>query len=337
MTFDQIIEDLRQKIYRPFYLLFGEEPYFIDVITDHIQDNVLTDLEKEFNLSLVYGRETDMGYVVDLAKRYPMMANYHVVIVREGQDMERVTDKLEQLQAYLEHIVPTTILVFCYKYKKIDKRTSLARMAEKSGVLFESKRLYDSELPVWITTQVARRGYAIEPDAARLLSEYLGSDLGKIINELDKLRINLPAGGRITLEAIERNIGISKDYNVFELQKALGRKDVFSANRIIGHFAANPKENHPIMVTAVLFSFFSKLLIFHQLDRTRPRNELAAKLSVNPFFIRDYEDAARNYSSRQVVRVIGLLREYDLRAKGVGNVSDDEGEILKEMVFRILH
>lgn len=333
MTFDQIISELRNKIYRPFYLLYGEEPYFIDVITGEIQENVLAEEEKDFNLSVVYGRDTDVKTVLDLARRHPMMANYHVVIVREAQEM----DKLEELQPYFERFLSTTILVIAYKYGKIDRRKSFVKAAEKSGIVFESKRIYDNELPGWITEHVRSTGYTITPDGAELLAEYLGSDLAKVMNELEKLTINLPAGSRISPDVIEKYIGISKEYNVFELQKALGRRDIMAANRIVNYFAANPKDNSPIMVTAVLFNWFSKLLIFHQLHRDIDRKALAAELSINPFFLKDFEEAARNLSLARVHKIISILREYDLKAKGVDNVTTSEGGLLKELIFKMLH
>ena len=333
MNFEQIIENLEKKIYHPVYVLYGEEPYFIDVITDHIQDNVLTDVEKEFNLTVLYGRDTSVAAVQEYARRVPMMANYHVVVVREAQDL----DNIEKLESLFKYDLSTTILVIAFKYKKIDKRKTFAKAVASKGVLFESRRIYDNQVPGWISAQVVKSGYSIAPNACELLAEYLGADLEKIRNELEKLTINIPAGSRITEEIIERNIGISKEYNIFELQRALGRKDVVGANRIILNFAANPRQNPLILVITVLFNYFSKLLVYHQLDHSRPRNEQASVLSVNPVFLRDYEEAARNYSQKQVRKTISILREFDLRSKGYGSNNAEEGELLKEMVYKILH
>lgn len=333
MTFDQIITELRNKIYRPFYLLYGEEPYFIDVITDEIQDNVLDESEKDFNLSVVYGRDTDVMAVLDLARRHPMMANYHVVIVREAQDL----DKPEELQPYFERFLPTTILVIAYKYGKLDRRKAFVKAAEKNGAVFESKKIYDNELPGWISEHVRTNGFTISPDAAELLAEYLGADLAKVMNELGKLTINLPTDTRISPAIIEKYIGISKEYNVFELQKALGRRDIMAANRIVNYFGDNPKDNSPVMVTAVLYGWFSKLLIYHQLHDTLDRKALAAELSINPFFLKDYEEAARNISVNRIHKIMGILRDYDLKAKGAGNVTTSEGGLLKEMIYKMLH
>ncbi len=332
MTFEQIIGDINRKIYHPVYLLHGEEPYFIDAITDLIESSVLTDPEKEFNQTVVYGRDVSVGNLIDMARRFPMMANYQVVIVREAQDLE----KLDNLQPYVEKPQPSTILVLAHKYKKIDQRKGLARAVEKHGVLFASAKIYEDKVPGWITSRLGSRGYKIRPEACQLLAEYLGNDLGRITNELEKLIINLPEGSAIDSSIIERNIGISKDYNIFELQNALGARDVLKANRIVNHFAANPKQNPAVVVLTVLFGYFMKLMIYHQLQ-DKSRNNAASALGVSPFFIKDYAQGAQNYSFKKLRAIIGLIREYDLRAKGVNNASTGEGELLRELVWKILH
>lgn len=333
MTFEQITADINRKIYHPVYLLHGEEPYFIDAITDLIEKTVLTETEREFNQTIVYGRDIEIGSIIDMARRFPMMANYQVVIVKEAQELEK---KIEDLQIYIDKIQPSTILVLAYKYKKFDKRKTLAKSIEKKGVLFESAKLYDNQVPGWINEQIKAKGFAIRPEATQMLAEYLGTDLSRISNEIEKLLINLPAGSTIDGTIIERNIGISKDYNVFELQNALGTKDIKKANRIINYFAANTKQNPTIMVVTVLFGFFMKLMIYHQLT-DKSRNNAASALSVNPFFVKDYITAAENYSFRKLRAIIGLLREYDLRLKGINNGSTDESELLRELIFKILH
>jgi DNA polymerase-3 subunit delta len=332
MTFEEIAGDIKRKIYRPVYLLHGEEPYFIDAITDLIEASVLTESEKEFNQTVIYGRDTNPGNIIDMARRFPMMANYQVVIVREAQDI----DKIEELQPYVEKPQPSTILVIAYKYKKIDQRKGFAKSAAKAGVVFESPKFYDNKIPGWINSQVSAKGYSIRPEACQLLAEYLGSDLGRIINELEKLVISLPAGGMIDSALIEKNIGISKDYNIFELQNALGTRDVAKANRIINYFAANTRQNPMIVVLTVLFGFFMKLMIYHQLDDKSQKNAAAA-LSVHPFFVKDYVQASENYPFRRIRVIIGLLREYDLRLKGVNNGSTEESELLRELIYKILH
>jgi DNA polymerase-3 subunit delta len=332
MTFEQITGDIKRKIYHPVYLLHGEEPYFIDAISDLIEETVLTDTEKEFNQTVIYGRDTDPGRIIDMARRFPMMANYQVVIVKEAQDI----DKIENLQPYMDKPQPSTILVIAYKYKKVDQRKGFAKSVAKAGVVFESSRLYDNKIPAWINGQVSLKGYSIRPDACQLLAEYLGTDLGRIVNELEKLVINLPKEKPIDTALIERNIGISKDYNIFELQNALGSRDITRANRIVNHFAANTKQNPMIVVLTVLFGYFMKIMIYHQLKDKSDKNAASA-LSVNPYFIKDYVIAARNYPFQRIRAIIALLREYDLRLKGVNNGSTEEGELMKELVYKILH
>jgi len=332
MTFEEITGDIKRKIYHPVYLLHGEEPYFIDAITDLIESTVLTDSEKEFNQTVIYGRDSDPGKIIDLAKRFPMMANYQVVIVKEAQDI----DKIENLQPYMEKPTPTTILVLAHKYKKIDSRKSFAKSIDKAGVLFESSRIYENKVPAWINSQVQSQGYSIRPEACQMLAEYLGNDLSRISNELEKLVINLPEGTAIDSALIERNIGISKDYNIFELQNALGSRDVTKANRIINYFASNTKQNPTIVVVTVLFGFFMKLMIYHQLKDKSPKSAASA-LGVNPYFVKDYALAAQNYPFKKLRVIIGLLREYDLRLKGVNNGATDESELLRELIFKILH
>jgi len=332
MKFEQILADLKNKIYHPVYFLYGEEPYFIDFICDHIEQNVLNEAEREFDQTVYYGRDVTPGIIIDTARRYPMMSGYQVVIVREAQE----TGRIEDLQPYVEKPLRSTILVLAYKYQKIDKRKSFAKSIEKNGVLFESAKLYDNQVPAWINTQINSRGFKISPKPCSLLAEYLGADLGRIMNEIEKLVINLPEGQTITEEIIERNIGISKEYNVFELQSSLGNRDILKANRIISYFAANPKQNPAVVVLTVLFNFFVKLMIYHQL-KDKSRNNVASVLSVSPFFVKDYSEAAGNYSQKKLREIIGLLREYDLRIKGVNNASTEGNELLKELVFKILH
>ncbi len=332
MTFDQILSDLKKKIYYPVYLLFGEEPYYIDEITAYIENHVLTDTEKEFNQSIIYGRDTDVPSIIDYAKRYPMMSNFQVVIVREAQDVE----KIELLQPYIENPLKSTLLVLACKYMKVDRRKSFAKAIDKNGVLYESSRIYENKIPDWITNRLSGMGYTITTKATILLAEYLGNDLNKIKNELGKLIINLEKGAGITEDTVEKNIGISKDFNIFELHNALGKKNVYKANMIVNHFAANPKQ-YPLAVTlTMLYGFFLKLMIYHQLP-DKSSNSVASALSIHPYFIKDYSVAANNYTSRKIHRVISYLRDYDLRLKGVNNYSTTEGELLKELVYKIIH
>lgn len=332
MDFKQIINDLKNKIYYPVYFLTGEEPYYIDEISDYIEENVLTDIEKEFNQTVIYGRETEIRSIISYAKRYPMMANYQVVIVKEAQDIQNIEDLL----SYLENPLDSTLLVINYKYKKVDKRKSFFKQIGKKGVLFESKKLYDNQVAGWINNYVREKGYDITPKASAMLTEFLGTGLSKVVNEISKLILNVPEKATINDELVERNIGISKDYNIFELQNAIGSRNILKANRIANYFAANPKDNSLIKTITMLFGYFSRLLIYHQL-KDKSRNSVASALSVIPFFVKDYQAAARNYNYQKLTRIISYLKEYDLKSKGVDNVSTSDGELLKELLYKILH
>lgn len=332
MKFDEILTNLRKKVYQPVYFLMGDETYFIDEICDYIANNVLDESEKEFNQSILYGKDTDVATIISEAKRFPLMGTHSVVIVKEAQHIR----KIEDLEIYLDQPQPSTILVICYKYKTLDKRKKFTKELSKKAILFESKKLYDNQIPDWIQSYLSKRNYSIHPKAAYLLSEYLGSDLGKITNELDKLMLIIEKGREITSEIIERNIGISKDFNNFELNNALGKRDVLKSNLIAKHFAANPKDNPLVVTIGVLFGFFQKTLLYHTL-KDKSKNNVASTLKINPFFVRDYELAARNYPKGKLVKIISYLREYDLKSKGVNNSSVSEGELLKELLYKILH
>jgi DNA polymerase-3 subunit delta len=332
MKFEQSQSDLKNKIYYPVYFLAGEESYYIDVLSDIIEKNVLSESERDFNQTIVYGRDTSPLDIVSLAKRYPMMANHQVVIVKEAQDVQ----KIEDLEAYMANPMESTVLVLNYKYKKVDKRKSFFKKIEKSGVLFESKKIYDNQIPAWINNYVQNSGYSITPKATFMLAEFLGSDLGKIVNEINKLILNIPGKTEINDDQIEKNIGISKDFNIFELQNAIGSRDIIKANRIAIYFAANPKENPLVKTITVLFGFFSKLLIYHQL-KDKSKNNVASALSIHSYFVKDFQVAARKYNMGKLTFIIGLLREYDLKSKGVNNISTTDGELLKEFLFKILH
>lgn len=332
MKFEQILTDIENKIYRPIYLLSGEESYFIDRIADEIEENVLSETEKEFNQTILYGRDVDAPTIVSYAKRFPMMSNYQVIIVKEAQDIRDIED----LADYAENPLESTVLVICYKYKKIDKRKQLAKRVQKKGVYFESPRIYDNKVPEWIMSNLKAKGYTITPKASSMMAEFLGTSLSKIANEIGKLCINVPEGTEIKDIHIEENIGISKDYNVFELQKAIGSRDVMKANKIVNYFAANQKDNPMAKVVAILYMYFSKIMMYHQI-KDRSRNNVASILSVSPFFVGDYQTAAGNYNLRKLMQIIGLLREYDMKAKGVGSASPDDGALMKELIFKIMH
>ncbi len=334
MSFEQIISDLKNKIYKPIYFLSGEEAYFIDLITKYIHDNVLTDAEKSFNQTVLYGKDTEIATVINTAKRFPMMANYQVVIVKEAQNINNIDDLIHYANAPLK----STILVINYKYKPLDKRKKLYKAIQENGILFESKKLYDNEVPAWINAYLKNRNRTIDPSAGMLLNEYLGNDLSKIANELDKLIITLPEREfNITTSHIERNIGISKDYNNFELHKALTQRNVLKANRIVNYFTHNQKDNPFTMTIATLYHFYSKVLTYHFIKNKSDKKNVAVSLKVNPYFVGDYEKAAKQYNPKKTVEIISLLREYDLKSKGSNNVSTSDGELLKELVYKILH
>ena len=329
----QIITDIKNRNFKPIYFLMGEEPYYIDNISKYIESQVLTEEEKGFNQMVLYGRDVSIEDVVGHAKRYPMMSEYQVVIVKEAQDLSR---HIEKLVDYAENPQPTTILVFNYKYKTIDKRKKLYKTLKKSGVIFEGKKLYDNQVGDWIRRVLSGQNYTISPKAAQMLAEFLGTDLSKISNELEKLKIILPEGTQITPEHIEQNIGISKDYNNFELQKAVGARDFVKANQIIKYFGENPKDNPMVVTVSLLYSFFSKLLHLHGLSDKSPRSVTAA-LKINPYFANEYIAAARNYPMKQVSSVIATLREFDVKSKGVGSNAVKQGDLLKEMMVKIMN
>jgi len=329
----KIVNEIKQGNIKPIYFLMGEEPYYIDKLTEYIENNILTEEEKGFNLMVLYGKDVSIEDVISNAKRYPMMADRQVVIVKEAQELSRTIEKLE---SYAENPQPTTVLVFAYKYKTLDKRKKVTKLLDKAGVVFESKKLYENQVGDWIKRVLAGKNYGIEPKAAAMLVEFLGNDLGKISNELDKLAIILPAGSTITPKLIEDNIGISKDYNVFELRKAIGEKNQLKAYKIADYFANNPKDNPLVMTVGLVFGFFSQLLQYHGLKDKNPAN-VAKKLKVNPFFVKDYDIALRNYPMRKVSAIVGSLRDIDVKSKGVGANAVSQADLLREMLYKIFN
>lgn len=332
-TFEEIMSDLKNRIYKPVYFLAGEEPYYIDLITDYIVDKVLPEDEKSFNQMVLYGEDTSVAAISETARRFPMMSNHQVVIVKEAQTLK----KIEDLSWYVEKPLTSTILVLNYKYKTLDKRTKLYKLIESNAVYFESNRLRDYQVPAWIEKYLMVKGVKTDPNASAMLTEYLGTDLHKIVNELTKLLITLPEGKQvITTDLIEKNIGISKDFNNFELQKAIGERNIYRANMIARYFANNPRDNPINLTIASLFSFFSKLLTYQYLT-DKSKNNVAAMLRINPFFVRDYETAVSKYDARKTVNIISLLRTYDMKSKGYGDLSSAPGDLLKELIYKIMH
>lgn len=332
MTFQTIMKDLKNKIFKPIYFLHGEEPYYIDEITNYIMKNVLSDSEKSFNQIVMYGKDTDVSIIDNTARRFPMMANHQVIVVKEAQNLK----KIEDLQYYASNPLKSTILVINHKYKTLDKRKKLYKEVEKNGVIFESKKLYENQVPDWITNYLKSKNRFIDPVSSLLLTDFLGTNLGKIVNELEKLIITVPENEKITPKHIEENIGISKDFNNFELQNALIKKDIVKANRIVNYFSKNPKDNPFVLTITSLYYFFVKVLSVHYIKNPDQR-AVAAELKVNPYFVKDYIEASKKYNLRKVVEIISYLREYDLKSKGYGAVSVSHGELLKELIFKILH
>jgi DNA polymerase-3 subunit delta len=310
----------------------GEESYYIDRISDYIEKNVLTEEERGFNQMVLYGRDVTVDEIISQAKRFPMMAEKTVIIVKEAQDLSRT---IEKLVSYVENIQPTTVLVINYKYKTLDKRKKLNKIASKIGVVFESKKLYENQVADWIRKVLNGKNYQMEPKASQMLVEFLGTDLSKISNELDKLILILPAGTIITPEHIEENIGISKDFNNFELRKSVGNRNIVKANQIINYFSNNPKNNPTVMTVSLLNSYFTQLLMYHGLE-DKSKGNVARNLGVSPYFVDDYVSASRNYPMRKVSQVIGFLREADVKSKGVG-ASISQNDLLKELLFKIMH
>ena len=330
---NQIVADIRDGNLKPIYFLMGEEPYYIDKISNYIEDHVLDESEKGFNQVVMYGRDVSVEEIIASAKRFPMMAERQVLIVKEAQDLSRT---IEKLVPYIENPQPTTVLVLNYKYKKIDKRKKLYKATAKTGLIFESKPLYENQVADWIRRVLGGKKYQAEPKAAQMLVEFLGTNLSKISNELDKLMSIVPQGTIITPDHIEQHIGISKDFNNFELRKAIGEKNILKANRIIHYFAQNPRHNPLVMTISLLNSFFTQLLIFHGL-KNKSREHVAKALGIRPYFVNDYSTAARYYPMKKVAQIIHLLRDADMKSKGVNANNQSQSDILKELLFKIMH
>jgi len=332
-SYEQILTDLRKKVYSPVYFLMGEEPYYIDVLSDFIQNNVLNETEKEFDQTILYGKDVDINVVINAAKRYPMMGTHQVLIVKEAQ----LIKDWDNLVHYLSKPLKSTILVFCYKYGTPDKRKKWVLELNKVATVYESSKLRDYEVGSWISKYCKSKNVAIDEKAAAMLSDFLGTDLSKLVHELEKLVLTKPAGMQsITPELVEKNIGISKDFNVFELQAALINRDVLKANRIIHYFSENKKANPMVLVLAQLFKFFSELMLYHYLP-DKSQGAVASELKINPYFVKDYQKASQVFGAWKTMNIISFIRDTDSRYKGIDNPSTDEGDLLTELIFKILH
>ncbi|EKT4499704.1 DNA polymerase III subunit delta [Flavobacterium psychrophilum] len=329
----KIINDIKAGNIKPIYFLMGEEPYYIDKLSEYIEKNILQEHERDFNQTVLYGRDVTIEDVVSNAKRYPMMADRQVVIVKEAQDLIRTIDKLE---SYAENPQPTTVLVICYKYKALDKRKKITKILAQKGVVYESKKLYENQVGEWLKRVLSGKKLNIEPKASAMLVDFLGTDLSKIANELDKLAIILPQGSTITPAIIEENIGFSKDFNIFEFRKAIGERNQLKSYKIADHFAQNPKDNPMVVTTSLVFSFFIQLLKYHGLKDKNPKT-VAPILGVSPFFLKDYDIALRNYPMKKVSQIVASLRDIDVKSKGVGANALPQSDLLKEMLVKIFN
>lgn len=331
-TYQTILRDLHQGNFAPVYLFDGDEPFFIDQLTDYIEEHALDEAGKAFDQVVLYGRDVDGMTVADEIKRYPMMGERRVVIVKEAQQLQKV----EALEEYVKQPLESNILVLAYKYKKMDGKKAVTKYIRKNHVYMLSKRLYENQIPDWIDNHLRTLGYHINLKAAALLAEFVGNDLSRLNNELQKLMLVIPPSSNITPDEIERNIGVSKEFNNFELLNALAHKDVLKANRIIKYFGDSPKDHPPVVMTSVLFGYFSKLMLIHTLSDKSSRN-IASVLRINPFFAKDYLAGIKSYNLNKLTRIIGYLREFDLRIKGVDNVNTSHYDLMRELVFKILH
>ncbi|MDR2951329.1 MAG: DNA polymerase III subunit delta [Prevotella sp.] len=334
MTFEQIKADIKARKYKPVYLLMGDEPYYIDELTEMLTSYVLPEEERDFNQNILYGMETDVRTVITLARSYPMMSDYQLIVIKEAQNLS----KIEELEIYVKNPLNTTILVLNYKNGSLDKRKKLYAEIDKQGVIMESKKIPDYKIPAFISSYIQSKNLSIDQKSAQMLSDYLGNDLSKITNEVAKLLIAIPPNQRqITAELIEENIGISKDFNNFELLNAIINKNIFKVNQIADYFEKNPKNNPMIMTMSILFNFFSNLMICYW-AKNKTEQGIATELGFrNPYQAKDYVVALKNYNAFKCMEIISLLRTYDAKSKGVDNTSTRDGELLKELLYKITH
>ena len=329
-----ILKNIKNKELLPIYFFHGEEPYFIDVAVKSFENDVLTEDEKAFNQTVVYGKDTNFSEVLSLARQFPMMGDKQVIILKEAQEIKMTENETKALLQYAENPVESTLLVISYKYKKVDARKAFAKALSKGKMLFHSEKMKDYDVPKWIDQELRTLGLKAKPNIPVLLSQYLGTDLSRINNELQKLKMILKSDENLDEKAIEKHIGISKDFNVFELIKALGKKDEVNSFKI-AHYMGKSKATSLIMAMGNLYNFFSNLIIFHTMKGDSPQNQ-ASVMGVNPYFLKEYAEAARFYNLKHCTRCISILREMDLKSKGLGAINMTDGELLREMVFKIL-
>jgi DNA polymerase-3 subunit delta len=331
MTPEKIISDLKKNIYKPIYWLEGEETFFIDKIINFAEHDILSESEAGFNLTVFYGKDADWTAVINACRRYPMFAEKQVVLLKEAQEMKGI----EKLESYIEKPLLSTILVVAYKNKKVDGRTKLAKIIKDKGVLLTTKKLYDNELPDWTQQLVKSKGFSITGKALFLLIDHIGNDLSRLNNEIDKLALNLGERKNITEDDIETYVGVSKEFNVFELQYAIATRDLYKAIRIVQYFESNPKAAPLPLIFPSLYNFFSKVLMVYSVP-AKDEKSLAAAIGIHAFFAKDYLQAAKIYRQQQVENIILLLLEYNLKSIGINDSGTDDALLLKEMIVKMM-
>lgn len=331
-----IFKNIKNKEFLPIYFFHGEEAYYIDIAVKALENDVLTEDEKAFNQTVVYGKDTNYNEILALAKQYPMMGDKQLIIVKEAQDLKLNEEETKILEKYVENPVESTILVFAHKHKKVDSRKKVFKTLDKGKMLFHSESVKDYNLAKWIDDEARNLQIKLAPGISQLLADYLGNDLSRIANELNKMKLVLKDGEVLDGKLVETHIGISKEFNVFELQKALGKKDANTAFKIAYYMGKNPKTNPIVMTIGNLYNFFSNVVLYHTVSHQSPPT-IASELGINPYFVKDYAEAARLYPLKFATRIISVLREIDLKSKGLGAVNMDEGELLKEMVYKIIN
>ena len=331
-----IFKNIKNKEFLPIYFFHGEEAYYIDIAVKALENDVLTEDEKAFNQTVVYGKDTNYNEILSLAKQYPMMGDKQLIIVKEAQDLKFNDEETKILEKYVENPVESTILVFAHKHKKVDSRKKVFKTLDKAKMLFHSEPVKDYNLAKWIDDEARNLQIKLAPGISQLLADYLGNDLSRIANELNKMKLVLKDGEVLDGKLVETHIGISKEFNVFELQKALGKKDANTAFKIAYYMGKNPKTNPIVMTIGNLYNFFSNVVLYHTVSHQSPPT-IASELRINPYFVKDYAEAARLYPLKFATRIISVLREIDLKSKGLGAVNMDEGELLKEMVYKIIN
>ena len=338
---EAVFKDLKKKEFSPIYFLQGDEPYYIDAIARYIETHALAEHDRSFNQIILYGKDTDISTILSQARRFPMMAERQVVIVKEAQEVADLSHKSGQqlLEDYIKNPVPSTVLVFCYKYKNVKLNTTLGKALDKFAVLVESKKMYDDKLPDWIHRYIQKKGFKTDAKAVQMLADAIGNNLERLVNEIDKVLINFDTNTQevvISADVVQKYVGISKEYNVFELQKAIATKDTLKTYQILQYFEANPKANPIIPTIALIFTFFSKLLLIHHTTDKTDRG-LATLLKINPFFVKEYRVAAVNYPLPAVIRNIHFMRTADAHSKGIDNTTGSDAQILKDLIFRLMH